>query len=81
MREGRSGAFLAVKTPLLLDGQISPQIAADMEREHAMNTFATLNGQLPHAVGYLGAIAEQGQLNGSLAFEFMAGGSLASNLR
>ena len=81
MQDVHSRALLAVTAPLRPGGQMTPQTAADMEREHAMNTFAMLNGPLPHVTGYMGPLVQQGQLNGSLAFEFLEGGSLASNLR
>ena len=81
MKEASTHVLMAVKTPLLVDGHVPAQLAADLEREHAMNAFANLSGQLPHVAGYLGPVAEHGKLNNSLAFEFLAGGSMASNLR
>ena len=80
MQDARSGALLAIKSPLLQGSHILPHTAANVEREHAANAELTTGTLHPHVVRYLGPVSAQGQLNGSLAFEYLPGGCLTNNL-
>ena len=81
VQQTRSRALLAVKVPLTPCGLPTPQAAATVHHEHMVNETFALGGLDPHVVAYHGPIVEQGQLNGCLTFEWLPGGSLASNLR
>ena len=80
MHDARTRAWLAIKSPLLRGSQVLPRTAAIVEREHAVNADFMSGGLHPHVVRYLGPVSDQGQLNGSLAFEYLPGGCLSENL-
>ena len=74
------GTPLAIKSPLLKAGHLSPAKQALVEQEHAVNVAVMLGGAHPHIAGYLGPVTDHGKLNGSLAFEYVPGGSLTDSM-
>ena len=77
MHDTLCAQMVAVKEPVLGEGSRRDCVMACVEKEHALNELLSGTEGL---VQYLGPLEQDGELTGSLAFECMAGGSLASNM-
>ena len=77
MHDTLADQLVAVKAPKPYNGSLDEHVMAAVEREHALNDMLCGEGRL---VEYLGPVEQDGELTGALAFECMAGGSLACNM-